>query len=297
MGDVVDSKLLEGDWAAEWQDIEREHEGADYIRRNPEFWNRMAASPRDSGEGDRFIERFIEKLDLRPDESALDMGCGTGSLAIPLAQTGRKVIAADFAPRMVEAVQRQAADRNLSTIFPLVLSWDDDWAARGLAEKSVDVAIACRSLIVDDLKSALLKLDGVARRRVCIAVRTDGYPHVDARLARELGRPLRKGGEWLYCVLILVQEGILPTVSYVESAKSDGYASFDEAYERSCASFDSLTTAERRRIDAYLKEHLVAISDGPGIPITGTGRKAVRFTLDHRRTITWAIITWDVDRG
>lgn len=291
----MDSKLIDGDWAAEWQAIEHEHEGADYIRRSPEFWNRMALSPKHSDENDHFIEHFIEVLDLQSEESVLDMGCGTGSLAIPLAQRGRRVIAADFAPQMLEIVQRQAALQRLATITPLQLSWDDDWSAHGLAEKSVDVAIACRSLIVDDLRSALLKLDGVARDRVCIAVRTDGYPHADTHMARELGRPLRKGGEWLYCVLLLVQEGILPTVTYIESIKSDSYVSFDEAYEKSCASFESLTEAECQQIAAYLREHLVT-DGGEVVFVAPVTHPPARFMLDHQRAITWAVVTWDTRR-
>lgn len=48
-----------------------------------------------------YARDFIKLLALEPRESVLDMGCGAGSIAIPLAQAGHPVIAADFSPAML----------------------------------------------------------------------------------------------------------------------------------------------------------------------------------------------------
>lgn len=44
---------------------------------------------------------------------ALDVGCGTGSVAIPLAERGFSVVAVDHSPEMIEIARRKAEDKNV----------------------------------------------------------------------------------------------------------------------------------------------------------------------------------------
>lgn len=44
---------------------------------------------------------------------ALDIGCGTGSVAIPLAEKGFSVVAVDHSPEMIEIARRKAADKGV----------------------------------------------------------------------------------------------------------------------------------------------------------------------------------------
>jgi hypothetical protein len=58
----------------------------------------------------RFKERLLELADLRPGERALDLGCGTGTLAIAACrrQPGASVHGLDADPRMIERARRKA---------------------------------------------------------------------------------------------------------------------------------------------------------------------------------------------
>ncbi|MGN6473912.1 MAG: class I SAM-dependent methyltransferase [Mycobacteriales bacterium] len=54
----------------------------------------------------------VERAVVRPGERALDLGCGTGNVAIRLARAGAKVVAVDPSARLVGvARERAAADR------------------------------------------------------------------------------------------------------------------------------------------------------------------------------------------
>ena len=53
-----------------------------------------------------------QKLDTR---SILDAGCGTGSLAVPLALRGARVDAIDFSARMIEAAKERASRAQVSS--------------------------------------------------------------------------------------------------------------------------------------------------------------------------------------
>lgn len=90
------SELLAADWNGEWMRLQ-----ADRRRADDSFeWDKRARHFRPL-ETAPYARDFMKLLALEPDESVLDMGCGAGSIAIPLAQAGHSVIAADFSPAML----------------------------------------------------------------------------------------------------------------------------------------------------------------------------------------------------
>jgi SAM-dependent methyltransferase len=57
---------------------------------------------------ERLIARVANLADLKPGDAVLDLGCGTGMLAIPFAQAGMAVTAMDPEPEMLTAAQAAA---------------------------------------------------------------------------------------------------------------------------------------------------------------------------------------------
>jgi SAM-dependent methyltransferase len=53
--------------------------------------------------------RLVQRVDLRPETDVLDVGTGTGNLAIPAAQAGARVVGLDLSAAQLEDAQRRAA--------------------------------------------------------------------------------------------------------------------------------------------------------------------------------------------
>lgn len=88
---------------------------AEETRRLPttsaEDWNacyREGRLPWDSGKPSAELRRLVETGDLKPC-AAIELGCGTGTNAVYLAQQGFTVTAVDLAPSAVEQAQAKAA--------------------------------------------------------------------------------------------------------------------------------------------------------------------------------------------
>ena len=70
--------------------------------------------------------------------------------------------------------------------------------AAGMQPKSVDVAIASRSIATHDLAAALLKLDRTARRRCCITLIATGSPRVDRHIMDAIGASVTESHDYVY---------------------------------------------------------------------------------------------------
>ena len=62
-------------------------------------------------------EHLVQELDPQPGERWLDVGTGTGAVAIRAVRAGADVTGADLAPALVETARRLAADEGLDITF------------------------------------------------------------------------------------------------------------------------------------------------------------------------------------
>jgi ubiquinone/menaquinone biosynthesis C-methylase UbiE len=82
------------------------------VNPNKALWEKgdfteIAAFMRQSGEA------FVQSIPIKPPVRVLDLGCGDGTTAIPLARTGAEAIGIDIARNLVEAGNKRAAEAGL----------------------------------------------------------------------------------------------------------------------------------------------------------------------------------------
>ena len=99
------------DWNAEWMRLSAPRE----VAHDAAFWDRRARDFRGGDEASPYVAGFIAGMRLRPGESVLDVGCGSGALALPLARADHDVIALDFSAGMLDVLRQRAAADGLGT--------------------------------------------------------------------------------------------------------------------------------------------------------------------------------------
>jgi SAM-dependent methyltransferase len=65
----------------------------------------------------REAEAFVSRLELPAGAQVLDLACGTGNLAIPLARRGMRVTGVDIASNLLEQARERAAEEGLQIWF------------------------------------------------------------------------------------------------------------------------------------------------------------------------------------
>jgi ubiquinone/menaquinone biosynthesis C-methylase UbiE len=93
----------------------------------------IAALMRDSGEA------IVKSLGTTPPIRVLDLGCGDGTTAVPLARQGAEVVGIDIARNLVEAGNRRAKQLGLSR---LSFQEGDACELNGVADRSFDLTLS-----------------------------------------------------------------------------------------------------------------------------------------------------------
>ncbi len=261
------------DWNLVWREMRQRR--SDGRKKRPD-WNSRAPSFARQTRASVYARNILELIKPQPHWRVLDVGCGPGTLAVPLAETVRTVTAIDPATAMIAILRDTCAGRGLANVEARELGWEDDWEEAGIGEH--DVAIASRSLVVDDLQAAIIKLAGKARHRVYISSLVGDGPY-DRRIFEAIGRELDRGPDFLCVYNLLNQMGILAEVSFLASGDNCRvYADLEEAVNGFGWMVADMTVEEKGRLRTYLRRHLVRSGDG--------------WTLDYRHPVRWAVLSW-----
>ena len=65
---------------------------------------------------DDYQDALFEMLILDENDTVLDVGCGEGSVTIPIAKKVKKVIGVDSSPKMLEYLEKRASDNGIDNI-------------------------------------------------------------------------------------------------------------------------------------------------------------------------------------
>jgi len=203
------------------------------------------------------------------------MACGGGTLAIPLAEKVKSITAVDFSARMLEIVAQRCREGGIANVKTLPGRWEDDWDRLGIAVH--DVAIASRSLLSEDARDSIAKLDRVAKRAVYISTQVGDGPF-DRKLLESAGREFKLRPDYIFFYNMLYEMGILANVAFIPGSNRNSWESHEESFEDQRWMFSGMTEEEEEKVRAYLKRHLV--------PVRG------RWRLPYSRNYYWAVLYW-----
>lgn len=106
--------------------------------------------------------RRAEYLNFPSDSTVLDIGCGPGTLSLPLSGKVKKVTAVDKSVHMLDILNEHITRELISNISVINGSWED------LPDRNIekhDYVIGSYSLLSDDLKNMISVLDRLALKK------------------------------------------------------------------------------------------------------------------------------------
>jgi SAM-dependent methyltransferase len=156
------------DWNELWKAIyisspERLTKGSDPAA----LWNKRASAYQKITKDEiNATEQELAILDLKNGDTVLDVGAGTGRLAVPIAHVAAHVTALDPSGGMLALLRERMEAEGRNNYSCVQMRWEDVHIGKDVEPH--DLVIAAFSLGLYDLAEALQKLELAACRSVCI---------------------------------------------------------------------------------------------------------------------------------
>jgi SAM-dependent methyltransferase len=179
-------------------------------------------------------EKQIANLDLNPVYTVLDVGAGTGRLAIPIAKRVKTVTAIDQSNGMLACLQENMEKEGITNITCVNKRWED--VEVGVDIEPHDVVMACHSLGMLDIQEAVAKMDAASKKYVYIL--TSAGRRMGNGEEEELGKAIYGerghrtrawGSDYMFFCNLLHDMKIYANVDIRDAESEQRYDSLDDA--------------------------------------------------------------------
>lgn len=245
------------DWNEAWRTAQQNHSMRKHRSNMTEFWN-MKATRYDRMEnmGANRAAQVIDRLKVDAETSIVDIGCGPGTLTIPMARVAGAVTAVDPAQAMLDRLREKAAAEGLSNILTINKKWEEVQLGTDIGPH--DVVVASYSLIMEDIRAALSKMNAAARRGVCLFwfAGRPTWGH-EALWPKLFGETFVPGPDYIYLVNVLYQMGIHPNIEVTQRTHEQRFLSMEDALDNWRENFPGLSPEQDTILRAHLEETLL----------------------------------------
>ncbi len=197
---------------------------------------------------------LFDKLTLDENDTVLDVGCGEGSVTIPIAKRVKKVIGLDSSPKMLEFLEKRANDSNIDNI-ETILRPIEEIKYEDIGD--VDVVVCSRSLNgIVPIREVLSELNKIANKYVFITIFGPENKKIEKDFDRELGIKTEDFPDYNYFFNILFNMGIYANIERFDLNNYREYDSIDEAIDNGKFRLDLYSDEEKNLLRKYLERIL-----------------------------------------
>lgn len=236
-------------------------------------WDKRAHSMQKKGNSSsKYLDFFIDSMSLDGVSTVLDVGSGTGTLALHLAPQVEHVYCLDYSRVMLDYVELNAREAGLDNISTIHLSKEDDW--QGVVPE-VDVLLSSRSGLDADIQCLFEKFHCYAKRHVYFSYLVGGR-FDQPEISKLLNQEKKPFADYIHIINILYEMGIDPELSFVGAPGRLQSCKDEEHFiELVTTRYGELGVSEISALrDFYQKEHAHFIKD--------------------KYAMKWALINWPV---
>jgi SAM-dependent methyltransferase len=219
-------------------------------------------------------EKQLASIQLNPEYTVLDVGAGTGRLAIPIAKKVKKVTAIEPSEAMLSCLGKNMDNEGVNNIYCINKRWED--IEIGIDIEPHDVVIASHSLAMLDIRRALTKIDSAAKKSAYLFTFVNNLRGImwmdDALWNKIYGKKDQIWSDYIYLSMILHEMDIYANVNVWDSEFNQKYDHTDAVMAHWRAVYE--TPPENETLLKEWLSRMLTKQDG-SIYLKGTSKSAV----------------------
>ena len=217
-------------------------------------WDKAAAGFHKRAKKDDYHDLLFSKLILDENDSVLDLGCGEGSITLPLAKKVKKVTGVDSSTKMLELLNQRAQEEDFDNIETILKPLED------ITYEEVgphDVVLASRSLNgIIPIKETLDTINKIANKYVFITLFGPENWKIEGNFNEYIGKENKHFPGHDYLFNILFNMGIYANVERLDIKAYREYDTIEEAMDNGKFRLDLLNDEEKDKLKEYLEKIL-----------------------------------------
>lgn len=234
------------DWVKFWGERLENKINKDWDKAAPGFYKRTRK--------DDYQDALFNKLILDKNDTVLDVGCGEGSITIPIAKKVKKVIGVDSSPKMLEYLEKRAIENDVENI-ETILKPIEEITYEDIGD--VDVVVCSRSLNgIIPIDKTLEELNKIANKYVFITIFGPENKKIEKDFENEIGIKTEDFPDYNYFFNIMFNLGIYANIERFDLNNYREYDSIDEAAGNGKFRTDLYNDNEKELLKEYLKRVL-----------------------------------------
>jgi SAM-dependent methyltransferase len=248
----MDHSALESiDWEKMWEDGVRP--SLKKSENSEKHWNELARKYDQLVAGTEYADEFIARMKLKPDFTVLDIACGPGTLAIPLAKCVKSITALDQSEEMLQIIREKMVASGIHNITGIHKKWED--TVIGIDIEPHDIVTSSRYIDVPDLRDELQKLNNAALKYVYLTATADNNEcfRLYRKIGELIGKPFSGKSDYIYYYNILYQLGIQAHVDFIYFTNRFCFESVDTAFDLLNTRIQAENAEQKDKFMAFLK--------------------------------------------
>lgn len=230
-------------------------------------------------ENDDYPEKLINKVILKESDTVLDLGCGEGTITIPLAKKSSNLTAVDLSEKMLEQITEKADNEGLNNINTIKMDLEDV-NVNNIGHH--DVVVASRSVnSIFSVRKFLKNVNEIANKYVFITLYGPENKKYEKVVAELLNKDRRTYPHYSYIFNLLITMGIYPNAENLYCESLIEYEDVEDALDRIGWRLKGLNSEENLKLKKHLKEILVLNERGK--------------LENHFDKAEWILIWWKKD--